>query len=210
MDRSVLRNELFAKATIIGCVMLAFDVAKLSLICYGGISWALLLLIILPVSLAVCGYLSYRSTRRYAGLIVSMRKQAPFFTYGEGLLYVTNLSMLAGVIVGLGEYLYMHYVIGYENFISAYIKLFEDAASLVKLPANELAMLREQLAETFAEMQKMEEPTLLSNIIGAVWSYLILGTVVGLVVAAFTKRRPQLPNEVENVENNENKPEDEQ
>ncbi|MBR6655497.1 MAG: DUF4199 domain-containing protein [Alistipes sp.] len=188
MNFSIFRNDVLTKGAILGCVMVALNIAKSSLFYYGGMSWALVLLLVILCALALYIYLAYRFTRNYAGLVVSERQQAPYFTYGEGLLYWVNVSMLAGVVVGCGEYVFMHYVIGYENFVANYIKLFQDALSQVKLTSQDINMLN----ELFTELQKAEEPSILSNIFGTVWTYLMSGTLVGLVIAAFTKREPMI------------------
>lgn len=206
MERSVLRNELFTKAVILGCVALLFDVAKLSLVSFGGVEWVLLLFVVALASLAVYGLLAYRFTRSYADLIVTHREVAPFFTYWEGTVYVSNLSMLAGIVVGFGEYLYLHYVVGYNNFVDAYIKLIQDCFSRMKLRGEEAALIKQELSTLFEEMQRAEAPSMISSVLGTVWSYLVLGAIVGLIVAAFTKRAPKLFY----FDNNKNQPNNEQ
>lgn len=207
MDFSLLRNDLLTKGAILGCVMLAFNIAETSMFYYGGMQWMLPLFLEMLASMAIYAFLIYRFTRSYSNLILAAREKLPFFSYGEGLLYAMNVSGLAGIIVALGGYLYMHYVVGYDNFIDSYIKLFESFFSQVPLQAREADMVRELLGE----MQKAEEPSIFSNILSYVSRYIVTGALVGFVVAAITKREPWKLNDLNNSnDNNENEPNNEQ
>ena len=44
--------------------------------------------------------------------------------------------MLAGVIVALGSYMFRHYVVGYENYIAATVKLLQDYLSQTEVPSK--------------------------------------------------------------------------
>jgi hypothetical protein len=50
----------------------------------------------------------------------------------------------------------------------------------------------------FKAIQSQEEPSLISSIFSGIWSYLLAGTIVGLIVAAFTKREPKIFDNQEN------------
>ena len=117
MNISLYRNELLTKGAILGCVMLASKIAETAMLYYGGASWLTLLGLESLLMMAVYVFLIYRFTKSYSELVVAERKQAPYFSYGEGLLYAMNLSGLAGIVVAIGGYLYMHYAVGYESFI---------------------------------------------------------------------------------------------
>jgi len=190
----IFRNDILSKGAILGCVMLALNMAKSSMFYYGGTNMALPLLLLFPATLAIYILLMFRFTRNYANMIIAEREQNPFFAYGEGLLYVTSVSMLAGVVVGFGEHLFMHYVIGYENFLDAYVKLCQDTFSQLKLTARDAALVNEFLSE----WQKVGEPSVFENIIGTVWTYLVMGSLLGFIVAAKTKLNPRSNNNFNN------------
>ena len=63
------------------------------------------------------------------------------------------------------------------------------------------------IEQIFEELQKSEEPSLLSSILSYVTRYIMTGAFVGLVVAAITKRTPW--NNTTNI-NNGNEPNNEQ
>ena len=204
MDFSLYRNDLLTKGAILGCVMLVSNIAETAMFYYGGLKWMMPLALEMLVMAGVYIYLVYRFTKNFSLLAIAERKDLPYFTYGEGVMYAMNLSGLAGIVVALGGYVFMHYVIGYENFIAAYIKLFQEFFSQVPMASKDADMLR----ELFTEMQKAEEPTILANLLSSVSRYIMIGALVGLVVAAFTKRNIILF-DTNNSNNEDEEPKDE-
>lgn len=195
MKSSVFLNDMLTKGAILGGVMLLSNIGENAMLYYGNSpKWIMVLGVEYLISLVVYCYLIYRFTKNYANLVVSERKEIPFFTYGNGFSYATSISMLAGVIVALGGYMFRHYIIGYENYITNYVKLLQDWFSTTEVPASMVGTYEQM----FKVIQAQEEPSLISSIFSGVWSYLMAGTFVGLVVAAFTKRAPQIFDKKEN------------
>ena len=190
MNFSLYRNDLLTKGAILGCVMLASNIAETAMFYYGGLKWMMPLALEMLVMAGVYIYLVYRFTKNFSLLAIAERDKLPYFTYGEGVMYAMNLSGLAGIVVALGGYVFMHYVVGYDNFIDAYIKLFQEFFSQVPMASNDANMLR----ELFAEMKKAEEPSIIANLLSSVSRYIMIGALVGLVVSAFTKQNPTMFN----------------
>lgn len=189
MKPSIFLNDMLTKGAILGGVMLLSNIAENAMLYYGNSSkWIVFLGIEYLVALGVYCYLLYRFTKGYSNLVLSERKQMPFFTYGNGLSYATSISMLAGVIVALGGYMFRHYIIGYENYISAYVKLLQDYLSQTEVPASMIGTYEQM----FKTIQSQEEPSLIASIFSGIWTYLMAGTFVGLIVAAFIKREPKI------------------
>lgn len=204
MDFSLFRNDLLTKGAILGCVMLASCCAETWMFYKGGAEWLMPIGLEILSSMVLYVFLMYRFTKSYSKLVLEARAQAPYFTYGEGLIYAMNVSGLAGIVVGVGSYLFMHYVVGYQEYIDAYIKTFQDMLSQVPMQPNEAAIVR----EAFDELQKSSEPSLLSGILSYVTRYIMTGAFVGLIIAAITKRN--LWNNISNSNSNVNEPKDEQ
>jgi hypothetical protein len=189
MKPSIFLNDMLTKGAILGGVMLVSSIAETSMLYYGNSpKWIIVMSVECIVAMAVYCYLIYRFTKGYATLVLSERNQMPFFTYGNGLSYATSISMLAGIIVALGGYMFRHYVVGYENYIANYVKLLQDWFSQSEVPASMVGTYEQM----FKTIQSQEEPSLISSIFSGVWSYLVAGTIVGLIVAAFTKHEPKI------------------
>jgi hypothetical protein len=195
MKPSVFLNDMLTKGAILGGVMLVSSIAETSMLYYGNTpKWVVAMSLECIAAMVLYCYLIYRFTKGYATLVLSERKQMPFFTYGNGLSYATSISMLAGVIVALGGYMFRHYVVGYENYIANYVKLLQDWFSQSEVPASMMSTYEQM----FKAIQSQEEPSLISSIFSGIWSYLLAGTIVGLIVAAFTKREPKIFDNQEN------------
>ena len=204
MNSSLLRNDMMTKGAILGCVMLVSSIAETSMFYYKGAAWLFPLTIEILVSMALYVVMLYRFTKHYSKLVLAERMQAPFFTFGEGFLYAMNVSGLAGIVVALGSHIYMHYIVGYENFIDAYVKFYQDALSQVPMPLNTL----EQFGEMLEQIRKSEESSILSNLLTYVSRYIMTGALVGAVIALITKYTPW--NNYTNFNNNGNNPNNEQ
>lgn len=191
MKLSIFLNDMLTKGAILGGVMLVSSIVETAMMTYGGsANWLYAMSTEILVACALYIYLAYRFTQGYAKLVLAERKEMPYFTYGNGLAYVVSISMLAGVIVALGGYMFRHYVVGYENYITAYVKLFQDALSQTEVPASMIGTYEQM----FKAIQSQDEPSLISTLLSSIWTYLVSGTFVGMIVAIFTKREPEIFN----------------
>jgi hypothetical protein len=199
MKTSVLWNDILTKGAILGGVMLASNIAEASMLVYGGtLGWIGVMSIECFASMALFCYLIYRFTSNYANLVISERKDMPYFTYGNGYSYAVMVSMLAGVITALGSHLFLNYVIGFDNYVAATINLAQNALSQAEIPSA----MAGQYEQMLSALQQQEAPSLTSKLFGSIWTYLLAGSLVGLVVAAFTKREPKMFDN-ENEQNDE-------
>lgn len=57
-------------------------------------------------------YLLHRFTRRYSMMYTAEEG----FSFGQGYAYILSVSTVAGLIVGIVQYLYLHFFIGYANY----------------------------------------------------------------------------------------------
>ena len=189
MKPSIFLNDMLTKGAILGGVMMVSNILETSMLCYGGNStWLAVMSAEVLVAMALYIWLAIRFTKGYVKLVLDERKQLPFFSFGNGFAYVVSISMLAGVIAALGGYMFRHYVIGFENYISANMKLIQDVISQTEVPASMVGTYDQM----FKTLESQSEPSLISAILSGVWTYLVAGSFVGLIVAAITKREPQI------------------
>lgn len=188
MKISVFLDDVLTKGALLGGVMLLSSIAENAMFCYGGSGWLTAMTIEFFVAAALYVYLAYRYTKGYAELVLAERKNMPYFTYGNGLSYIVTISMLAGVIVACGSYIFRYYIVGYEEFTASYMKFIQDVFSQTEMPAASV----EAFEQILHEIENKPQPSLISTILSSVWSYLISGTVVGCCVAGFTKRAPKI------------------
>ena len=187
MNASILRNDILTKGAILGAVMLLSHIAELSMIYYGhSLFWTIFSFFEWLLVVALYIILVYFFTRSFANKVIALRKEEPYFTYKNGLSYIVMISMLAGVIVGIGDYVYMHCVIGYENYITANIALAHETFQTTGTAMPDI------IREMLLILQDQPEPSIIETLIGCLWNYMIAGTFVGAIVAIVTQRKAKL------------------
>ena len=200
MDRSILRNDILTKGAILGGVMLTSRVIETSMISYGGnIGWMLFLLLEWIVMAVVYVILINSFTRGYARKQLAIQKGFQHFSYSNGLSYAILISMLAGIIVAIGGYIFLHAVIGYDNFVDSNIAFITNAFREAKteIPQDVQVMLK--------DMKTNPALSIIDTLIASVWNYLLSGAIVGAIVAIFTRHKFHLTNN-----NNEQEQQNEQ
>ena len=191
MKISPLLNDLLTKGALLGGVMLFANVAEMLLACRASLGLVLIAGLLAIASWVVYCYLAYRFTKSYASLVFAVRPDVPHFTYVNGFTYVVTISMLAGVISTLGSYFCLHHVIGYEEYIDAYVKLIYGMLAQAQLPAS-MSATYEQMVQT---LQSQPEPTFLDSLYSGVTSFGVFGLIAGLIIAAFTRRKSDVSSE---------------
>ena len=198
MKPSIFLNDMLTKGAILGAIMLLSSIAETAMFCYGdSLTWIYVASVEMMIVTTLYIFLLYRFTKNYAGLVLAERKEVPFFSYGNGLAYIVSVSMLAGVIVALGSYMFRHYVIGFEEYITGTITTVKNIMNTSEIPAS----MVDTYDQMFKALEAQDEPSLISSILSGVWSYLVWGTIVGLVLAAFTKKEPKIFDKQEENQN---------
>ena len=98
------------------------------------------------------------------------------------------LSLFAGVVVALVQVVYLHYIVGYENYIEQLVAALQRQLSGQEFPAS----VSVSLQQSFSQMKSQPEPSVLTTAFGAIFNTLFFGIVYGLIVAGVLSRRPRL------------------
>ena len=189
MRQNIFLNSVLNRGAILGFVMLCSHIFEQCAVVYGGtMTWFSVMGFEMVASYVVYVWLIYKFAKSYSAAVLEQRSELKMFSYGAGLSYVTSVSMLAGVIVGLGRYIIHNIVIGHDNYVKAMITSMQSI-----LKANpQTASMMGSYGEVFNQMAAQPEPSVFATIISSVWSYLLAGTIVGLIVAAIVKHEPEL------------------
>lgn len=186
-------NDIASTGAILGVLMLVshifeqWGVVHLSL---GGM--AVVGLEMLAVAIVYI-WLLYRFAKRAS---VRFGDDTTGFSYSQGVLYVFYVTLFAGIIVGFGNYLYLHYVVGYENYVE---QMVDNMQQMMRSAGGSSSMMS-MYDNMFSTMLDQPEPGVLSTIFSSIFSYGFWGLLIGLFVAAGVKREPVLfdNNEPEN------------
>ena len=137
------------------------------------------------VVVALHYYLLHRFTRQYSMNNFSIETG---FSFGQGYGYVLSVSAVAGIIVGVVQYLYLHLFIGYANYTERISNTFtEYIAQNGGVPAS----MESMLAQTFEQLQNAPEPSMLKTVWGGTFSGVLFGAIFGLIIAGVLARAPK-------------------
>ncbi|MGN0007615.1 MAG: DUF4199 domain-containing protein [Alistipes sp.] len=192
MKESKFVNEALSKGAILGLVMLASNIFEQAVLLYKGtLGWMGFLGIEMLVVACVYVALIYIFTKQYSHLVLAGQTDVKYFSYGSGLGYAVTVSVLCGVIVALGSYLFRHCIVGYETYTTNIVNTCRNLLSASNVPASMTGTYQQM----FAQLQSQPEPSLWSSLLSGISNYFISGTVVGLIVAGFVKHTPNLFND---------------
>ncbi|MBQ7855691.1 MAG: DUF4199 family protein [Alistipes sp.] len=190
-------RDVLNKGAILSLLMVASAIFEQCAVVYGGtMSWMSAMGLEYVASIVVYVWLAYRFTKRFSLQVMELQKEVKMFTYAQGLSYVVTLSMLTGLLVGLGGYLFRHFVVGYAEYVEATIRTLQRVLAESQVPASVMGSYK----QLFAQLASQPEPTLLSALLSNIWSYMLSGTLLGLLVAGAVKREPQLFNTDDDAE----------
>ena len=149
----------------------------------------LILAVEMIASMAIFVWLLYRFTKRRA----MAADPAEGFPYGQGLIYAFVVSVLTGVVVGLANTLYI-VAIGYESYVEGVIANLESTASFVASIDTTGAAVDSynDMMDTMIEtIESTPRPSVFANIFASLNSYIVWGTLVGLIIARAVRREPK-------------------
>lgn len=189
MKQNLFLNSVLNRGAILGFVMLCSHIFEQCAVVYGGtMTWFSIMGFEMVASCVLFVWMLYRFTKEFSLSVMEQQRELKMFSYGAGLSYAVSVSMLGGIIVGLGRYILHSFIIGHQKYVDAMIASLQAA-----LNSNpQTAALMGSYKQMFAQIAAQPEPGVFATIFSSVWSYLLWGFIVALIVAAVVKREPQL------------------
>lgn len=165
----------------IGLLLAASSVLETSLALSGKMGLYVLLIFEWLAVVALHFYLLLRFVRRRSALYTADEG----FSFGQGYGYGLSMSLLAGLILGVVNYIFVHLVLGYEHYVE---KISDVVAEFAAMGGSSSSA---PLAALVEQLQNTPEPSLLATVWGGIWSSLLFGAVFGLIVAGVSARAPR-------------------
>ncbi|MBQ3246949.1 MAG: DUF4199 domain-containing protein [Alistipes sp.] len=177
-------NDVASKGAILGVLMLASNIFEHAMLLNGTMARMSIVGVEVLVVFVLYIYLIYRFAKSHSLRYIPEEG----FPYGKAFGYIVAISLFASVIVGLGSYVFTHFIIGYKEYVDGIINMYTNILSSTPMPAQ-VAGIYEQ---TLEQIQAQPEPSIFATISSAIWNYLLLGGFVGLIIAAVVKREPNI------------------
>ena len=177
-------NDVASKGAILGVMMLLSHIFEQMMMINGNTARMGIVGVEMIVLFVVYIYLLYRFTKAYS----LTQSEEVEFTYNKALGYVVSISLFASIIVGLGNYIYTHFIIGYEEYVKGVMNMYANILSTVQIPAQMVGTYEQMLEQIGSQ----PEPSIFATISSAIWNYLFMGVLAGLIIAAKVKREPNI------------------
>lgn len=189
MNENNFLHDALSKGAILGFIMLVSNIFEQAVLLYKGtLGWVGVMGVEIIAVAILYVWLIYRFTKHYSLSVLASQQGVKYFTYGSGLGYAVVVSVLSGIIVAVGAYLFRHCVVGYDNYIAGIIRTYQNLLSSSNMPAS----LANTYNQMFAQMRSQAEPSMLMSVFSGISNYFISGTLVGLIVAGLVKRSPEM------------------
>ena len=188
-------NDVATKGVILGALMLASHIFEQMSVLSGSMVWMAFMSLEMLIVAAVYIFLIYRFAKKAS---VKFFQPQTGFSFGQGVLYVWLICVSAGILVGLGSYIHMHFIVGYEAYFDRLYDSLETIIDNSGMPSS----IKGVYLQTLEQIGEQPEPNVISSVISTMFSYGLTGCIIGLIIAGFVKREP-------NPFGNENKSEGE-
>lgn len=185
MERKTFWNEAAKWGVIVGLLLSVSFVVE-NLITVSGKMWLYYLMMLEWIGVVV---LHFWLLLRFAQNRSRLYGAAVGFTFGQGYGAVMTVSAFAGVIVGVVQAVYLHFIVGYSNHIERIIAAVTELVS--KSGSQMPASMEGLLSQSFQQLRTAPVPSVLQTVWGGLFSALFFGAVFGLIIAAITTRAPR-------------------
>lgn len=184
MEKNSFWNNAARQGAILGAVLAASSVLENMMMLSGRLALYALLTVETIAVIVLHYYLLHRYTRQRAALYTTEEG----FTFGQGYGYLLAVSGFAGVIVGVVQYLYLHVIVGYGNYVD---RVVETMTEMLAASGGMTAAMEPLMNQTLVQLQSAPEPTVLSTVWSGIFSSLLFGAFFGLIIAGVQARAPR-------------------
>lgn len=189
MSRRQFIEEILRAGAMLGLLMAFSHIFEHYLLIYSGMDLSTASMVYLfewIVSAGVYVWLMWRSTRRTASLV----DKRMGFGFGLGWSYVVIVAMLVGIIVGVANTLFVS-LMGYEAYVDGMLVRLDQMRDMMLATGADTAN-DELFVELREAVQSAEQPSIFSNILASLNSFIFTGGIMGLVIASFARRQPEI------------------
>ena len=184
MEKQNFWNDAAKCGAIIGAILAVSMILETMMTLSGSMKYYALMTVEWIGVVVLHYYLLHRFTRNRSKLYSAEEG----FSFGQGYLFVLAVSAFAGVIVGGVQYIYLHLIMGYSNYIS---RLVEALTDMMALGGGVPASMESVMAESLEQIQTAPAPSVLATVWGGIWVSLLFGAVFGLIIAGVLSRAPR-------------------
>lgn len=175
-------NDAAKYGAILGALLSASTIIETSLSLSGVKSLYMLILFEWIAVVVVHYYLLHRFTRSRSQLYTPEEG----FTFGQGYAYLLTISGFAGILFGIVQYIYVHVILGYENYTT---KLMDAMTSMISQSGGVPASMEGIFSQIMTQIQTTPEPSVISTVWSGFFMSVLFGALFGLIIAGMLARQ---------------------
>lgn len=183
--------DVLRSGAILGVVMALSRIVEMYLLAYSSLdmgSMSMWFLLEWVVAAVIFVWLLVRMSKRRA----AATDPKYGYSYSMALAYILMISMLAGIMVGVADTLFIG-VMGYDAYIDGMIGRIDEIRQLYV--SMSITSVDADFSAMISALRSAERPSMMSAVFSMFNSYVLVGGVVGLVVAGVVCRKPQIISE---------------
>lgn len=183
--------DVLRSGAILGVVMALSRIVEMYLLAYSSLdmgSMSMWFLLEWVVAAVIFVWLLVRMSKRRA----AATDPKYGYSYSMALAYILMISMLAGIMVGVADTLFIG-VMGYDAYIDGMIGRIDEIRQLYV--SMNITSVDADFSAMISALRSAERPSMMSAVFSMFNSYVLVGGVVGLVVAGVVCRKPQIISE---------------
>ena len=182
MEKSNFWNDAARCGAILGAVLAFSAIVENKLMLSGSVTLYTLLTVEYLAFAALHYYLLHRFTR----LRSELSDAGEGFSFGQGYRYLLAVSAFAGIIVGAVQYIHLHLVIGYSEYIDRYVAALTSV--LAQTGGAVSSSMEGVVSQLVGQLGAAAEPSVIATVWGGVLQSLIFGGIFGVIIAGVLSR----------------------
>ncbi|MBQ8366620.1 MAG: DUF4199 family protein [Alistipes sp.] len=180
--------DVLRSGAILGSVMALSRIVEMYLLAYSGLnmgSVSMWFLLEWVVAAAIFIWLLVRLSKRRAAATDSKYG----YSYSVALAYILMVSMLAGVMVGVADTLFIG-IMGYDAYIDGMVGRIDEMRALYA--SMNINSVDADFNEMASALRAAERPSMVSTVFSMFNTYVLTGGLLGLIIAGAVCRKPQV------------------
>ncbi len=197
-------NDIAKWSLILGVVMSISRIVEYKIILSGDVSQFVMLAVEWPASIAAYAFIAYRANKKR---VLSLPKWVAY-PLGVAINYTITISVFAAVIVGVCSHIFVMSpeVGGYEALTERSIDAMRSVVEQSNLPESTAEVYDDMFAKAQSSQSDVQRsPSMFSSIFSMVANYILSGFFIGLIVGLFVKRKAQVADIINDVDDKETK-----
>ena len=181
-NQNIFWNSLLKHSFVVGIVMLLSKITETALLLNSN-KYSLIFLECIVVFAAFL-FMLIHFTKQYRKKVLDAMAEPKEFTFGRGFNYILMICIIASIIISFGSYIYIHKIVGYENYINGILTTTKQYLASVPNASG----AGHSIEKMFEVVRSAPKPGILREIWSGICSYAFYGAFWGLILSGALRK----------------------